>query len=96
MTSRLARRIAIVAAGAALAGMGSLTACSTTAEKEKEAPATSSTMTTSAPAATTSAPAASPTEKAAGPGGNNSFSPTVNPQPPGAVCKQLVNGVCIR
>ena len=37
-----------------------------------------------------------PTEKAVGPGANDSFSPTVNPVPPGAVCKQIVNGVCVR
>jgi hypothetical protein len=36
-----------------------------------------------------------PTEKAVGPAGP-SFSPTVNPGQPGAVCAQIVNGVCVR
>jgi hypothetical protein len=35
-----------------------------------------------------------PTEKAVG--GGNSFSPSVNPTGPGAVCKEIVNGVCVR
>jgi hypothetical protein len=87
-TDRLSRRIAIAAGGAALVVMGSLTACSPT--KEKEAPSTTST-----PAPSSSSAAPSPTEKAILPGGP-SFSPTVNPAPPGAVCKQVVNGVCMR
>jgi hypothetical protein len=29
-------------------------------------------------------------------GGGNSFSPSVNPTGPGAVCKEIVNGVCVR
>jgi hypothetical protein len=36
-----------------------------------------------------------PTEKAVGPAGP-SFSPTVNPAQPGAVCAKIVNGVCSR
>lgn len=35
-------------------------------------------------------------EKAMLPGGDESFSPTINPAPPGAVCKEIVNGVCMR
>jgi hypothetical protein len=31
-----------------------------------------------------------------GPGGNNSFSPTVNPAPPGPVCKEIVGNDCVR
>jgi hypothetical protein len=85
-TGRLSRRIAIAAGGAALVAMSTLTACSTT--KEKEAPSTSS---TTAP----SSASPSPTEKAVLPQGP-SFSPTVNPVQPGAVCKQVVNGVCMR
>jgi hypothetical protein len=55
-TAHLTRRIALVAGGAAIIGMGALTAgCSTSA---KEAPAPSSTST-----ATSSAPSLSPTEK---------------------------------
>lgn len=84
---RTVRRLALVAGGTALVAMATLTAgCGTTT---KETP-------TSTPPATTSAPAPSPTEKAVGPGDNNSFSPTVNPVPPGSVCKQIVNGVCMR
>lgn len=88
-TVPLSRRIAIVAGGAALVAMSALTACSTT--KEKEAPSTTTT-----PPASTSAATPSPTEKAMLPGGDQSFSPTVNPMPPGAVCKEVVNGVCMR
>lgn len=88
-TAPLSRRIAIAAGGAALVAMTALTACSPT--KEKEAPTT----TTTPPAATSSA-TPSPTEKALLPGGDQSFSPTVNPVPPGAVCKEVVNGVCMR
>ena len=96
MTSGLfTRRIAVAAAGAALAAMAALTACSPTTEKE--APSSS---TTPAPSAT-SAPASTstnltPSEKAVGPGMTNSFSPTVTARQPGAVCQQLVNGVCVR
>lgn len=86
---RLSRRIVMAAGGAALVAMGALTACSPSAEKE--APSTTST----APSSTSPSP--SPTEKAMIPGGGpDSFTPTVNPVPPGAVCKQIVNGVCIR
>lgn len=87
-TDRLSRRIAIAAGGAALVVMGTLTACSPT--KEKEAPSTTSTP---APSSSSSTP--SPTEKALMPGGDQSFTPTVA-QPPGAVCKQVINGVCMR
>jgi len=91
MTSgRITRQIALLAGGAAIIGMGALTACS---PKEKEAPATS-TPSTSAPA-TSAAPAGTPSEKAIG-GAGPSFSPTVNPAPPGAVCNKIVNGVCSR
>lgn len=82
------RQIALLAGGAAIVGMGALTAgCSS---KEKEAPSTTTTPTS------TSAPAPSPTEKAISPGGGNSFSPTINPAPPGAVCKQVIGNECIR
>ncbi|BBZ75874.1 hypothetical protein MANY_12110 [Mycolicibacterium anyangense] len=86
-SDRLTRQIALFAGGAAIIGMGALTACS---PNEKEAPATSTTP------SSTSAPAVSPTEKAVGPGGNNSFSPTVNPAPPGPVCKEIVGNDCVR
>lgn len=86
-SGRLTRRF-VIGGGAALVTIGAMTGCSPTTEKE--APATSSTT------ASSSAPAASPTEKAVGPGGDNSFTPTVNPAPPGSICKQIVNGVCQR
>ena len=90
---RLVRPIALFAAGAAVTAMA-LTGCST---KEKEAPSTTTTPSTSQAPSTSESPVAiSPTEKAVGPGGNNSFSPTINPTPPGAVCTQIVNGVCVR
>lgn len=90
-SSRFTRQIALFVGGAAIISMGTLSACST---KEKEAPATSTPSTSQAPA-TSEAPAATPTEKAVG-GSGPSFSPTVNPVPPGAVCNKIVNGVCIR
>ena len=87
-SGRLTRQIALVAGGAAIVGMGALTAgCGSNA---KESPTTTTTPTSS------SAPAPSPTEKAVGPGGNNSFSPTINPAPPGAVCKEVVGNNCVR
>ncbi len=85
---RLTRQIALFAGGgAAIVGMGALTACSSNA---KEAPSS----TTTTPSSTV---APSPTEKAVSPGGANSFSPTVNPPaPPGTVCKQIVGNQCVR
>ena len=83
---RLTRQIALFAGGAAIVGMGALTACSSNA---KESPSTTPTTST-----TTVAP--SPTEKAVAPGGPNSFSPTVNPVPPGTVCKEIVGNNCVR
>lgn len=64
----------------------------------REEPATpTSTPATSAPAPSSSpAPSMNPTEKAVSPGGNNSFSPTINPVPPGASCSRIENGVCVR
>lgn len=87
-SGRLMGRIAIFAGGAAIVAMGALTSCSSGTEKE----APSSTPTSPA----TSAPSPTPTEKAVGPDYENSFTPSVNPVPPGAVCKQIQNGVCVR
>lgn len=87
-SGRLSHRIAIVAGGGALVAMSTLTACSPSTEKD----APSSTSAT----VSTSQAAPSPTEKAVGPGTDNSFSPSVNPQPPGAVCTKIENGVCVR
>ncbi|PND55587.1 hypothetical protein CRM90_22025 [Mycobacterium sp. ENV421] len=86
-SGRLTRQIALFAGGAAIVGMGALTACSSNA---KDAP---SSTTTTTPSSTV---VPSPTEKAVSPGGANSFSPTVNPAPPGAVCKEIVGNNCVR
>ncbi|TGD90557.1 hypothetical protein BayCH28_01465 [Mycolicibacterium sp. CH28] len=83
-SGRLTRQIALFAGGAAIVGMGALTACS---PNEKDAPSTTT---------PSSSVSVTPTEKAVGPGGPNSFSPTVNPAPPGPVCKQIVGNDCIR
>ncbi len=91
-SGRLTRRMAIVAGGTALVAMGALTGCSPSTEKD----APSSTSSTSMPAPTSSSLAPTPTEKALTPGGENSFSPSVDPTPPGAVCTKVENGVCIR
>lgn len=84
-SGRLSRQIAVLAGGAAIVGLGALSAgCSSNA---KESPSTTTTPTSVAP---------SPTEKAIKPGGGNSFSPTANAVPPGTVCKQIINNTCIR
>ena len=89
MTSRrLASRLALIAGGGALVAMGALTAGCGSSTKEEP--------TTTTPPPATSSAALRPSEKAVGPGGNNSFSPSVNPKPPGAVCRDIVNGVCAR
>lgn len=80
MNSHLGRRIVAVAAGAALIGLGGLTAGCGKGEK-KAPPSTTTTPTTTAtntPAPTTSAPAApAPTEKTINPTGGNLFTPGV-------------------
>jgi len=87
MTSaRLTRQIALFAGGVAIVGMGTLTACS---QNAKDAPSS----TTTTPSSTV---VPSPTEKAVTPGGANSFSPTVNPAPPGDTCKQVIGNNCVR
>ena len=91
-SARLTRQIALLVGGAALIGMSTLTACST---KEKEAPSSTAPSTSQAPSTSEAPPMITPTEKAVGPAGP-SFSPTVNPVPPGAVCNKIVNGVCSR
>jgi hypothetical protein len=37
-----------------------------------------------------------PTEKRAKPDYDASFTPAIDPVPPGSVCKEVHNGVCIR
>jgi hypothetical protein len=91
-SARVTRQIALLVGGAALIGMSTLTACST---KEKEAPSTTAPSTSQAPSTSEMPSMSTPTEKAVGPAGP-SFSPTVNPVQPGAVCAKIVNGVCSR
>ncbi len=77
MRSRLARRLALTAGGAAIIGMVSLTAACGGGEQAPET--TTETTTTTTTEATTTAPSVEPTEKAPrlDPGGPNPFSPTV-------------------
>lgn len=85
-SARVARQVSLVVGGSAIIVMGALTAgCSSTT---KEEPKTTPSSTSS------SAPAVAPSEKAVG--GPSSFSPTVNPVPPGNSCTKIVNGVCVR
>ncbi|WP_284233727.1 hypothetical protein [Mycobacterium antarcticum] len=69
-SSRLGRRLALVAGGSAVVAMAALSAgCSST---ESPSPSTSTTTTTSS---------VTPTEKSLTPGGPNSFSPPVKAPP---------------
>ena len=94
-SSPLTRRMALATGCASLVVMGTLAGCSTSTKEEPTTTPASTTPTTTAPSASSAAPI-SPTEKAITPGGDNSFSPTINPMPPGASCKTIVNGVCQR
>jgi hypothetical protein len=95
-SSQLARRLALVAGGASLVAMGTLAVgCGTSTKEEPATTPTTSAPDTSAPSPSSPAPL-TPTEKAVGPGGDNSFSPTINPVPPGSSCTSIVNGVCQR
>lgn len=81
LSSRLSRRVAVVAGAAAIVGMGSLTACSSTKEKPAE---------TKAPSSESSAPASpSPTEKQS----VGSFTPSVKAPPaPTALPGNVITG----
>ena len=83
------RRIALAAGGAAIVGMGALTACSSdTKEKPTETKAPTESR---APGSPSNAP--TPTEKKVGPGATNSFSPTVKARPaPTALPGNVVTG----
>ena len=84
LSARLTRQIALAAGAAALVGMGTLTACSSTKEKPAD---------TTAPSASSSAPAPAPTEKNLTPGGANSFSPTIKaPAAPTALPGNVITG----
>lgn len=87
----LTRRLGLLAGGAAVVAMTTLSACGS--ENTHESP----TNPTPAQSESATPPAAlSPTEKAAGPSGPNSFTPTINPKPPGAVCREVVGNTCVR
>lgn len=84
LSARFTRQIALAAGAAAILGMGTLTACSSTKEKPAD---------TTAPTASSSAPAPSPTEKNLKPGGSNSFSPTIKaPAAPTALPGNVITG----
>ena len=70
-SSRFTRHCALIAGGAAIIAMGTLSACS---KNSTEAPSTTTATTTSA--------TATPTEKGVN-GGAKSFTPTVKPALPG-------------
>ena len=85
LSTRLTRQFALVTGAVAIVGMGALSACSSTKDKEK--PAETPSQSTSAPAV---APA--PTEKAVSPAGP-SFSPTAKARPaPTALPGNVVTG----
>lgn len=84
---RAMSRVALFGGAAALVVMGTFTAGCSTAKDEPS--------TTTTPSSTTPA-VVSPTEKAMTPGGDNSFSPSINPTMPGGNCTRIVNGVCMR
>lgn len=96
-SGRVTRPLALLAGGAAIAGMATLSACGS--DKSPETPSTpapsQSESVTPSPSGSPTAPVLSPTEKAAG-SGPNSFSPTINPAPPGAVCREVRGNVCLR
>ena len=87
----LTRRLGLLAGGAAVVAMATLSACGS--DKTHESP---SSPAPSQSESATPPPSLSPTEKAAGVSGPNSFTPTINPKPPGAVCREVVGNVCIR
>lgn len=94
MTSPGSTRSLLLGTGAALLALGALMGCTPTTEKDAPATSTPTTPTTqTTPTTGSTAPAVTPTEKAVG---GNSFSPSVNPTGPGAICKEVVNGVCVR
>ncbi|MDT5067156.1 MAG: hypothetical protein QOK02_3311 [Mycobacterium sp.] len=72
-SQRFGRRLALVAGGAAIIAMGTLTACG---GGGNQSPSSTTTTTT-----TTSAPTPSPTEKSINPTGGNLFTPPVTATP---------------
>jgi hypothetical protein len=74
-SQRFGRRLALIAGGAAIIAMSTLTACG---GGGKESPSSTTTTTTTT---TTSAPAPSPTEKSINPTGGNLFTPPVTATP---------------
>lgn len=72
-SQRFGRRLALVAGGAAIVAMGTLTACG---GGGNQSPSSTTTTTT-----TTSAATPSPTEKSINPSGGNLFTPPVTATP---------------
>ena len=89
-TEHMVRRVALVAGGGAVVAMAMLSAGCGTSTKEE--PSTTPSSTTSP----SSSPPVSPTEKVVTPGGDQSFSPTIKPHNPGAICEKVVGGTCVR
>lgn len=90
---RVVSRAALVGGAGALILIGALAGCSS--GSEEPATPTTSTQTSTTPSSTTPA-AVAPTEKALTPGGDNSFTPSIDPTQPGGTCIRIVNGVCMR
>ncbi|MEI7916149.1 MAG: hypothetical protein WCH82_15515 [Mycobacteriaceae bacterium] len=94
MTADVSRRMALLTGGAAIIAMSALAAgCGSST---KEAPGT---QPPSGSVTESEAPAPSATEKKVSPltpGGANSFTPSVNPKPPGPTCTQIVGNTCVR
>ncbi|MDT5000120.1 MAG: hypothetical protein QOK12_2225 [Mycobacterium sp.] len=89
-SQRFGRRLAVIAGGAAIVAMGTLTACGGGGNVSPSSTTTTTTTTT------TSAPAPSPTEKSINPTGGNLFTPPVTATPaPGVPPGQHpgINGV---
>lgn len=96
-SANFTRQFALVAGGAAIAVMATLSACSS--NKSPEAPTTPTVAPSQSESATpppSSSPSLNPTDKALSPSGPNSFTPTINAGQPGAVCKQVIGNSCIR
>ncbi|MDT7762089.1 MAG: hypothetical protein QOC63_1509 [Mycobacterium sp.] len=80
--SRMARRVAALAGGAAIVAMVGFTASCAKGEQKAPETTTTTTTTTTTSAATPSAPpSVAPTEKSMNPTGGNLFTPTVKAPP---------------
>jgi len=77
---RFTRQLALVAGGAAIIGMGTLTACSSSTKEEAPTTSKSSSSPAPAPSPNNTAPGM-PNEKGMDPKNPNSFAPTVKAPP---------------